>query len=104
MTTTFINSEDVSLNISMPLPPSPICKFMEDPIKTNGAMQKTRLIMSVFSNQETKLYVSDCVGFQTFSKSLKDYKALNVWCTVTAKEYRLLHLMVLLSNNFQLDR
>ena len=42
MSTTFINLEDITLNISM-LPS--ICNVKIDPIKTDGAMQQKRLII-----------------------------------------------------------
>ena len=46
-----------------PPPPTPphllIYKFKEDSIKTDGAMQKTRLIIGFFSILEHN-YVSDC--------------------------------------------
>ena len=50
VSTAFINLGSITLNISM----SPLtCKFQEDPIKTDGAMQQTKLIIGIFSNQRT---------------------------------------------------
>ena len=52
MSTTFINLEDIT-HTHAPLPHPLIRQFKEDSIKTDGAMQHTKLIIGAFSCQGT---------------------------------------------------